>query len=722
MSSQRFLFIASVLTALLFGFGVFGIPIGLGAFLFFNALLLMAYFGSREIVLEYTDEESKELSQKLKDQNTLQVLKVFAIFYIALTFTYLYRLDMFAIAPVFLFHLGFIVYFSIFMLAPKLLTIMDPITVAIGSMAAGVQWIASFFESIGLVFRNDLSKVKVIGKLIFYGVISLAIFIIFALLLSQADAQFAKIISQIFDTIRLNEIVFRGTLVLGSFLVVFSFFAVLLKKKIIPLVGLTQRYMDILLERVSETKMLRNTESFFALVVLIPVIGLFGLYMAVQYRYLFSVNISDITVISEYARRGFFELLVVTGLTYPLVAWVTNRSRTTSNGVRYISFTATSLTVLLIGTVLYSALYKMGLYMELYGPTLYRMYVLVGIVIIALLMLAYLIISFIKTIRPGISYVKSLFFGDFVLMGMFSGVLLLTIISLFPWNSLVFVQVTSWYKETGKLDIRVIKSFAEEAPYAVLVFANEQKNSVPFGSQLIKTELEAIKEREQASYNESIFSNFFGLNFSRFLLLNIDTGVIDKNASVESMNREIDSLVVNYLQAIQRNDFTKARTFIDSTMVATNLVKFNRTAGIGFDLDSIKSYRSNPSLELNVVYPIDYDSAYVSYAIPVTYVLGNAINTRDSTGMYGTKESFLVNVGFRNGKPQIIGSSLELAYLPDAIVPSDNNTLRRNLSDKGYSTYCVLPNGKNLFRKDNDGCNVYSQTTQWFTEDDFLLE
>ena len=115
-----------------------------------------------------------------------------------------------------------------------------------------------------------------------------------------------------------------------------------------------------------------------AVTVLVVVDLLFTLFVALQAAYLFggqdTLEASGLTY-SEYARRGFLELIVVAvlagGLVLALQALVTHRSR--------LHVGAAIGLALLSAVVLASALLRLRLYQEAYGWTELRFYALAGI-------------------------------------------------------------------------------------------------------------------------------------------------------------------------------------------------------------------------------------------------------------------------------------------------------------------------------------------------------
>jgi hypothetical protein len=106
---------------------------------------------------------------------------------------------------------------------------------------------------------------------------------------------------------------------------------------------------------------------------------LFLAFVAVQARYMFAGEslVRSLTGLSyaEHARRGFFELTWVTGLSLPLLLladWLLDRSD--AGGVRAFRAIA-SVVVVLLAVILGSAFFRMHLYVSAYGQTELRFYV-----------------------------------------------------------------------------------------------------------------------------------------------------------------------------------------------------------------------------------------------------------------------------------------------------------------------------------------------------------
>jgi len=112
---------------------------------------------------------------------------------------------------------------------------------------------------------------------------------------------------------------------------------------------------------------------------------LFGLFVLVQFRYLFGgaarVEASTGLTYAEYARRGFFELVAVVALALPfllLLHWLLRRDEPgtgAADGRPFAFFRLLAgVQIGLLGVVLVSALQRMRLYQQEYGLTELRLY------------------------------------------------------------------------------------------------------------------------------------------------------------------------------------------------------------------------------------------------------------------------------------------------------------------------------------------------------------
>lgn len=107
------------------------------------------------------------------------------------------------------------------------------------------------------------------------------------------------------------------------------------------------------------------------------VAALFALFLGVQSRWLFGgaavvATTSNLTL-SDYARRGFFELVTIAALTLPILLLATWAARRHERGERLVGRVA-AIVLVLLGALLLSAVWRMALYTSEFGLTELRLY------------------------------------------------------------------------------------------------------------------------------------------------------------------------------------------------------------------------------------------------------------------------------------------------------------------------------------------------------------
>jgi hypothetical protein len=199
-------------------------------------------------------------------------------------------------------------------------------------------------------------------------VIALPLFILFAVLLSAADATFEKLLSHVFNFnlgVTFNHVF---VIALISFLILAGFAQ--------SLFGTPWKETSANVPKFLSLGVIETSVVFGSLVVL------FSSFIVVQFSYLFGgetrVMTSDVTF-AEYGRRGFFELVTVTVLLHIVLLfglWFTsnNTGVTSENKAKNLyRWLATALVVLLYG-IIWSAFSRLNLYISTYGLTELRYY------------------------------------------------------------------------------------------------------------------------------------------------------------------------------------------------------------------------------------------------------------------------------------------------------------------------------------------------------------
>lgn len=188
-------------------------------------------------------------------------------------------------------------------------------------------------------------------------------------------------------------------------------------------------------------------------IVLVSINLLFAAFVAIQFHYLFggeaNVNLAGYTY-AEYARRGFFELVLVAFMSLVLILgleWLTWReSKRQLRSFKLLS----SLTITLVLIMLVSAFQRMRLYEAAYGYTELRLYVTVFIIWLGLL-LAWFLLTLWR--RP-----------DHFAIGIFVVVVgfLATLNLLNPGAFIVRENLTR-YRATGDLDAAYLVTLSADA-------------------------------------------------------------------------------------------------------------------------------------------------------------------------------------------------------------------------------------------------------------------
>lgn len=130
---------------------------------------------------------------------------------------------------------------------------------------------------------------------------------------------------------------------------------------------------------------------------------LFAVFIAVQFQYLFSqvgerqlgeLGIKSLTY-SEYVRKGFFELLIVSTIAGAVITYILNYLHRLSSNSKTILQVLTGLLTFETGMLLYSAFARLSLYADGHGLTRARIW---GFLFL-LWLLGVLIILFVRTVR-----------------------------------------------------------------------------------------------------------------------------------------------------------------------------------------------------------------------------------------------------------------------------------------------------------------------------------
>jgi len=218
------------------------------------------------------------------------------------------------------------------------------------------------------VLKNDLFRNIVIGI-----VISLPILYITTALLSSADLLFGSLANNVFKAVFSADIFWIGCMVVFGMLASYCILCASVSK-----VG------------IQDKKAIVKLDASIAATVMTILCLVYAYFCILQVVYLFTgglFTLPEAYTFAEYARRGFFELMWVTGINIALMII----SRTLFKESKFLSILVVFMTVctyIMIG----SAAYRMILYISVYHLSFLRLFVLL-ILIIEVFILAGVIIS-----------------------------------------------------------------------------------------------------------------------------------------------------------------------------------------------------------------------------------------------------------------------------------------------------------------------------------------
>lgn len=193
--------------------------------------------------------------------------------------------------------------------------------------------------------------------------IALPLVLIFGALFASADPHFKDLAKQMFD-VKLEEWILHG-----------FFFGLLLW-------GTGGFLFSLFWKRDgSSTPLARFGIGIVPVAtVLVLLDALFGLFVALQLPYLFGgaglVAVQEGLTYAEYARHGFFELVMVTTLSLPLMLGLHAAIGEGSNRAEWVFRALAGLLVVLLAVIVASATQRMALYQATYGWTTARLFVL----------------------------------------------------------------------------------------------------------------------------------------------------------------------------------------------------------------------------------------------------------------------------------------------------------------------------------------------------------
>jgi hypothetical protein len=231
-----------------------------------------------------------------------------------------------------------------------------------------------------------------VGKPVVFGLfLALPVVLLFGWLLGMADPVFARLMNEWIGIERWPEYIWRGFyIMIWAYLLAGIYLFMLFKSH------------DQKLVEIDGNQNMKKLGGIEAVTVLVSVNLLFVAFVAVQFHYFFggqsNIHLEGFTY-AEYARRGFFELLLVAVMSLMLFLGLgafTHRNNTT---LRWAFSGLGIVLVSLIGIMLYSAYLRLSMYELAYGFSRLRTYTHVFMVWLGILLLATVALEVVRKSR-----------------------------------------------------------------------------------------------------------------------------------------------------------------------------------------------------------------------------------------------------------------------------------------------------------------------------------
>ncbi|WP_407314349.1 DUF4153 domain-containing protein [Desulfosporosinus sp. SB140] len=341
--------------------------------------------------------------------------------------------------------------------------------------------------------RANLRKLGVAGKVLAGLLIAVALLIVIVPLLASADDIFRQLVERIpnvFRGISFGEFVPRLMIVAAVTCLIFSYLWSLFNSKAKSK------------EAVSASDSLTNTRVFLdpitvsTMLVLIDL--LYAFFIAIQFSYLFGslkYGLPQNFTYAQYARKGFFELVVITFIN--LIIVLGNMNCIKLSGGRLDNAVKILNTVLVVSTfiILLSAHFRMSLYEEVYGFTYLR--------VLTHAFMGYLFVLFIVTLckiwRKTVPLLKAYIVISLVAY---------TLLNYINVDSIIVKNNIDRYNKGNPIDILYLTRLSYDVVPKLADFANSVSDQVLAG-QLEK----GLTYKKQALEKEDHWQSF---NISRY--------------------------------------------------------------------------------------------------------------------------------------------------------------------------------------------------------------
>ncbi|MBP2080018.1 DUF4153 domain-containing protein [Oceanobacillus polygoni] len=173
----------------------------------------------------------------------------------------------------------------------------------------------------------------------------------------------------------------------------------------------------------------------------------YAIFVAIQFTYFFGGGLQAELTYAEYARRGFFELMIVTLINWTLLIFILKRVNTPNKAMKLTLKILNSLLIIVSGVMLVSAFGRLSMYEAAYGFTVDR--------ILAHAFMIFLMVIFAYTfIRVWIERLALLHFY------LITSLLFYVVLNVIHIEQIIVTNNLERYEQTEKIDIYYLSTLS----------------------------------------------------------------------------------------------------------------------------------------------------------------------------------------------------------------------------------------------------------------------
>jgi hypothetical protein len=238
-----------------------------------------------------------------------------------------------------------------------------------------------------------------------------------------------------------------------------------------------------------------RVDHVIAVTILSLINAIYVLFTLIQFSYLFgsfSFALPAHFTYAEYARRGFFELVVVTLINFSILLVIVSCTKKGGKAINKTIQLLESLLVFCTLVMLLSAFVRMFLYEQMYGYTYLR--------VLTHAFMIFLFGLFIVTLCR--IWKENLRLYKFYLLAAIAALVIINYMN-------IDVLITKWnidrYEQTGKIDVNYLATLSDDAIPAmtVLLSAKDEPVAGQIENYLFERKRELAKKRSWQSFNLS---------------------------------------------------------------------------------------------------------------------------------------------------------------------------------------------------------------------------